>query len=132
MRAPCADCGRTPASAASARPRVDARPGRTHQGGCRFSPRKPKVVPDAAHPGMWRARWPDARLSDMTNLTRAKDAVACFMETEERRRRGRQRPSEGRLCVKTDSWGKGPAAGMALRGRSLVQPTQNNCAKGGA
>jgi hypothetical protein len=26
--------------------------------------------------------------------------------------------------------GKGPAAGIALRGRSLVQPTQNNCAKG--
>jgi hypothetical protein len=49
-------------------------------------------------------------LSDMTNLTRAKDAVACFMETEERRQRGRHSPSEGRLCVKTDSWGKGPAA----------------------
>jgi hypothetical protein len=52
---------------------------------------------------MWRVRWPDGRLSDMTNLTRAKDAVACFMETEERRQRGRQRPSEGRLCVKTDA-----------------------------
>ena len=48
----------------------------------------------AAHP---------RRLSDMTNLTRAKGADACFMETEERRRRGRQRPSEGRLCVKTAS-----------------------------
>jgi hypothetical protein len=57
-----------------------ARPGRLSQ-------RKPKVVPDAA-----------------------KDAVACFMETEERRQRGRHSPSEGRLCVKTDSLGKGPAA----------------------
>jgi len=55
---------------------------------------------------MWRVRWPDGRLSDITNLTRAKDAVACFMETEERRQRGRHSPSEGRLCVKTDSWGK--------------------------
>jgi hypothetical protein len=72
--------------------------------------RQPKVMPDAAHPGMWRVRWPDGRLSDMTNLTRAKDAVACFMETEERRQRGRHSPSEGRLCVKTDSWGKGPIA----------------------
>jgi len=71
--------------------------------------RRPKLMPDAAHPGMWRVRWPDGRLSDMTNLTRAKDAVACFMETEERRQRGRQSPSEGRLCVKTDSGGKGPA-----------------------
>jgi len=68
-----------------------------------LSPRKPKVVPDSAHPGMWRVRWPDGRLSDMTNLTRAKDAVACFMETEERRQRGRHSPSDGRLCVKTDS-----------------------------
>jgi hypothetical protein len=67
------------------------------------------VVPDATHPGMWRVRWPGGRLSDITNLTRAKDAITCFIETEERRQRGRQ-PSEGRLCVKTDSWGKGPAA----------------------
>jgi hypothetical protein len=72
-------------------------------------PRKPKPVPDAPHPGMWRVRWPDGRLSDMTNLTRAKDAVACFIETEERRQRGRHSPSEGRLCVKSDSGGKGPA-----------------------
>jgi hypothetical protein len=110
MRSHCADCGRAPASAASARPRVDARPGRTHRDGCHLSPRKPKLVPDATHPSMWRVRWPDGSLSDMTNLTRAKDAVACFIETEERRQRGRHSPSDGRLCVKTDSWGKGPAA----------------------
>jgi hypothetical protein len=66
----------------------------------RLSPRRPKVVPDATRRGMWRVRWPDGRLSDMTNLTRAKDAVACFMETQERRQRGRHSPSEGRLCVK--------------------------------
>jgi hypothetical protein len=68
------------------------------------------IEPDANWPGMWRVRWPDGRLSDMTNLTRAKDAVDCFMETEERRQRGRHSPLEGRLCVKTDSWGKGLAA----------------------
>jgi len=33
-------------------------------------------------------QWPDGRLSDMTNLTRAKDAVTFFIETEERRQRG--------------------------------------------
>jgi hypothetical protein len=59
------------------------------------------VVPEAAHRGMWRVRWPDGRLSDMTNLTRAKDALTCFIETEERRQRGRHSPSEGRPCVKT-------------------------------
>ena len=46
--------------------------------------RQPKAVPDAARPGMWRVQWPDGRLSDMTNLTRAKDAVTFFIETEER------------------------------------------------
>jgi hypothetical protein len=92
MHAACADGGRALASGASPRPRADARPGRL----------RPKVVPDATRPGMWRVRWPDGRLSDMTNLTRAKDAVACFIETEERRQRGRHSPSEGRLCVKTE------------------------------
>src|SRR5215470_19294508 len=72
--------------------------------------RRPTLMPDSAHPGMWRVIWPDGRLSDMTSLTRAKDAVACFMETEERRQRGRHSPSEGRLCVKTDSL---PSSGMS-------------------
>jgi len=67
--------------------------------------RQPKAVPDAARPGMWRVQWPDGRLSYMTNLTRAKDAVTFFIETEERRQRGRHRSSEGRLCVKTGELG---------------------------
>jgi hypothetical protein len=73
--------------------------------------RKPKVVSDVAHRGMWRVRWPDGRLSDMSNLTRAKDAVACFMETEQRPQRRRLRSSEGRLCVKT---GEMPAGGALV------------------
>lgn len=67
--------------------------------------RRPKLMPDAVYPGMWRVQWPDRRLSDMTNLARAEDAAACFMETVARRQRGRQRPSEDRLCVKTKSAG---------------------------
>jgi hypothetical protein len=63
-----------------------------------MSPRRPKLMPDAVYPGMWRVRWPDGRLSDMTNLARAKDAIACFIETEERRlREQRQSRSEARL-----------------------------------
>ena len=91
--------------------------------------RQPKAVPDAAHPGMWRVRWRDGRLSDMTNLTRAKDAVACFMETEERRRRGRHRPSEGRLCVKTDSCER-PSSGHGSARAQPYSTNSNNCAKG--
>ena len=67
--------------------------------------RQPKAVPDAARPGMWRVQWPDGRLSDMTNLTRAKDAVTFFIETEERRQRGRHSPSDGRLSDKTGELG---------------------------
>jgi hypothetical protein len=37
-----------------------------------------RVVPDERHPGMWRVRSPDGRLSDMVNLTRAKDAAATM------------------------------------------------------
>jgi hypothetical protein len=73
--------------------------------------RRPKLLPNVTHTGMWRVRWPDGRLSDMTNLTRAKDAVACFMEPEERRQRGRRSPSEGRLCVKI---GEMPAGGALV------------------
>jgi hypothetical protein len=34
-----------------------------------------EVIPDDEHAGMWRIRWPDDQLSDMVNLTRAKDAA---------------------------------------------------------
>ena len=69
------------------------------------------MVLDLARPGMWRVQWLDGRLSDMTNLTRAKDAITCFIETEERRQRGRHSPSEGTLCVKT---GEMPASGTLV------------------
>jgi hypothetical protein len=37
-----------------------------------------RVVPDAAYSGMWRIRHPDGRLSDIVNLTRAKDAATSI------------------------------------------------------
>jgi hypothetical protein len=37
-----------------------------------------RVVPDKKYPGMWRVRSSDGRLSDMLNLTRAKDAAATM------------------------------------------------------
>jgi hypothetical protein len=45
------------------------------------------VVPDTEHTGMWRVHWPDGCRSDLTNLTRARDALARFAESEERRQR---------------------------------------------
>ena len=35
------------------------------------------------------------RISDMVNLTRANDAIASYIETLDRKRRGRRRLSEG-------------------------------------
>ena len=34
-----------------------------------------QVVPDGKYPRMWRVKRPDGSLSDMVNLTRAKDAA---------------------------------------------------------
>jgi hypothetical protein len=33
------------------------------------------VVPDVTYPGMWRVKFADGSLSDMANLTRAKDGA---------------------------------------------------------
>ena len=51
----------------------------------------------AAHP---------RRLADMTNPTRAKDAVAGSTEIDERRQRGRHSPSDGRPLVKSGELGE--------------------------
>ena len=50
---------------------------------------RPIAIQDSVYPNMWRVQWPDGRLSDITNLSRAKDAIAAFMESEERRQRER-------------------------------------------
>jgi hypothetical protein len=40
----------------------------------------PGIVPDKHYPGMYRLRLPDGSLSDIVNLTRAKDALAALRE----------------------------------------------------
>jgi hypothetical protein len=40
----------------------------------------PGLVPDERYPGMYRLRLADDRLSDMVNLTRAKDALAAIRD----------------------------------------------------
>ena len=50
------------------------------------------VVPDATWPGMWRVRDADGRLSDMANLTWARDgAIAAAMRILDPRRLTEQR-----------------------------------------
>jgi hypothetical protein len=39
-----------------------------------------EIIPDANWPGMWRVRWPDGSLSDLTNLSRARDAAIAIAE----------------------------------------------------
>jgi hypothetical protein len=48
------------------------------------------VVPDPKWPGMWRVRWPDGTFSDITNLSRAKDAAAAILEGGPPRRDSRR------------------------------------------
>ena len=38
----------------------------------------PRIVPDKCYPNMYRFKLPDGSLSDMVNLTRAKDALAAM------------------------------------------------------
>ncbi len=37
------------------------------------------IVPDGRHPSMWRVQLPDGHLTDMVNLTRAKDAAVSIV-----------------------------------------------------
>ena len=39
-----------------------------------------RVVPDDRWANMWRVQWPDGRLSDMVNLSRAKDAAVAYAQ----------------------------------------------------
>jgi len=57
------------------------------------------IVPDARHPGMWRVLSPNGELSDIVNLTRAKDAALAIAERgppARDRRRFNWRPLEDR------------------------------------
>ena len=36
------------------------------------------ITPDAKYPSMWRVRYPDGSLSDIVNLTRARDGARCL------------------------------------------------------
>jgi hypothetical protein len=48
-----------------------------------------EVVPDANWSSMWRVRWPDGGLSDMVNLTRAKDAAFVIAQNGSSARDGK-------------------------------------------
>ena len=54
-----------------------------------------RVVPDAVYAGMWRVVLPDGSLSDMANLTRAKDAAFVMAD------RGPPRRNQSQLQWKT-------------------------------
>ena len=69
------------------------------------------VMPDDHWPGMWRVHWPDGALSDMVNLTRARDAAAAIAE--------RGPPRRNPLCLRwqikpvRDGVGSPPIAPLA-------------------
>jgi hypothetical protein len=71
-----------------------------------------RVVPDDRWPGMWRIAWSDGRLSDMTNLTRCKDAAAVFC--------ARDLPSKDRRDLRWRIEGAMPGAGRRAHAFNLV------------
>ena len=36
------------------------------------------ITPDTKYPSMWRVRYPEGSLSDIVNLTRARDGARCL------------------------------------------------------
>lgn len=74
-----------------------------------------RVTPDDTYPTMWRIHWPDGSTSDMTNLTRAKDAAAAAicergpprLDRRELRwkQKSRERVPEARTARQADSAG---------------------------
>ena len=54
------------------------------------------VVPDQTYPGMWRIQSKDGKLSDMTNLSRARDAATSMAMAEYDRQTRVERPAEAR------------------------------------
>jgi hypothetical protein len=71
-------------------------------------PAAARLIPDGKFPAlMWRVRWPDGALSDMVNLTRAKDALASFGESEDRRQRGRRSRAERPRSAQTQNMDAG-------------------------
>jgi hypothetical protein len=51
------------------------------------------IVPDATWPGLWRVKMPDGLLTDMVNLTRAKDAAVSLGRAINRSEPGRAVPA---------------------------------------
>jgi hypothetical protein len=66
-----------------------------------------EVVPDSRYPSMYRVKLPDGSISDMINLTRAKDAALSLADARlDGRIRGFQAPRIAR------STGAAPGAGL--------------------
>jgi hypothetical protein len=65
-----------------------------------------RIVPDGTRPGMWRIRHPGGRLSNMANLTWAKDrAIAVAMRLLDPRKTGEQHARISSPTSETDPAG---------------------------
>ena len=74
------------------------------------------VVPDKIYPTMWRIKHRDGRLSDMVNLSRARDAaVALAVDDYRQEKRGVRVVEAGR-----DSLAKSPATPGAMTGANRL------------
>jgi hypothetical protein len=66
------------------------------------------AVPDFVYPGMYRVKWPDGQLSDIRNLSRARDAAFSAAQQGRNWRLLRWKPvGDGRTTslVRQNGWG---------------------------
>jgi len=56
----------------------------------------PRIFLDDTHPAMFRIEWPDGQISGMANLARCRDAVRCFIDTDQTKRSRAKRAARGR------------------------------------
>jgi hypothetical protein len=77
------------------------------------------IEPDGTWPGMWRVRLPDGSLTDMVNLTRAKDAgltIALRFLSPEMQATGTEGHRVPPRAVRLPSQGLAPRRGSASSG----------------
>jgi hypothetical protein len=93
-----------------------------------------EIIPDAQWSGMWRVRGPDGQLSDMTNLSRAKDAGWQLPPIRNRRHLhwlARNLPQPLWCVKKLPCTSRGPTGGRLSAGNSQCRKNAQRHVKAG-
>jgi len=70
------------------------------------------VAPDSKWPNMYRVRSPNGTLTDMVNLTRARDAALSFSDQDRENDKSRSELSTAYLSAAREQQTRPPGAGL--------------------